>query len=311
MVTVVLVIAAAFPLQAQTLQDLFARGVRDKTTGALAIFGMSALPTETASTLLLNTGGESDEDYDFKGGQLGGGFTVSDGFPIYFEGFLGWNRYDPVLLLSGTGRPSRLPLKWTSISATGGIGWDFSLTDHLVLRPMAHVSLGRVQTDLSVAATFIANQLGLDTSFLGAGGIWVGGGGASLGLEYNRRWDSDYEVDVTLRHTHLYLKPVFSDKDYAGEANAITTALWSRLRVPTGLHLWDRPIRGVFEVSGSYLPGDQGKVLGTDWLLQSGVGIEIDFSETWVPLLTTTRLTARYTRGERLEGFSIGLGASF
>ena len=134
---------------------------------------------------------------------------------------------------------------------------------------------------------------------------------ASLGLEYNKRWESDYEVDVTLRHTHLYLTPVFEDKDYAGEANAITTALWSRLRVPTGLHLWDRPVRGVFEFSASYIPGDQGKVLRTDWLLQGGVGMEIDFSETWVPLLTTTRLTARYTKGENLEGFSIGLGASF
>lgn len=72
-----------------------------------------------------------------------------------------------------------------------------------------------------------------------------------------------------------------------------------------------RPIRLVSEASVSYLPGGQGEVIREDWLVQIGFGGEIDFENTWVPWITTTRLMFRYSRGERLEGYSIGLAASF
>lgn len=309
--TAAMLFVSAITAHAQTVQQDLQERVRIKTTGALAMFGMSALPTETASTLFLDTGDPSDESFDFKASQFGGGFTVSEGFPLYLEGYLGWNRYSPSLLVPDGARAASLPFKWTSFAATGGIGWDFQLTEDLVLRPIAYVSLGRIQTDASVLAAVVANRLNLDISFARNGGIWVGGLGASLGLEYNHRWDNDYEVDATLKYTHLYLTPIAGDSDLTADATASTTALWSRLRVPTGLHLFDRPVRGVFELSAAYMPGDQGKVIGTEWLVQAGTGIEIDFSETWVPWITTTRLMARYTRGDRLEGMSIGLGISF
>ena len=304
-------IFSAFSVQAQDLQQELVERIRIKTTGALAMFGMSALPSETASTLLLDTGDPSESSFDFKASQFGAGFTVSEEFPLYLEGFLGWNRYDPSLLVPDGARTSRLPLKWTSLAATGGIGWDFQLTDDLVLRPIAHISLGRIQTDASLLAAVVADRLDLDISFARNGGIWVGGLGASLGLEYGHRWSNDYEVDATLKYTHLYLTPIGGDFDLTADATASTAALWSRLRVPTGLRLFDRPVRGVLELSAAYMPGDQGKVIGSDWLVQAGTGIEIDLSETWVPWVTTTRLMARYTRGERLEGMSVGLGISF
>ncbi|QDY71280.1 hypothetical protein [Qingshengfaniella alkalisoli] len=176
---------------------------------------------------------------------------------------------------------------------------------------MAHVALGRVQSDISVAGQVVGNRLGLDPALLKDGGVAAGGYGASLSLVYNQRWNNDYEADVSLRHTHIRLKPIAGDKELVGDADAITTTLWTRLRVPTGAELFDRPIRVVYEATGSYPPGDQGEVLDTDWLAQVGFGGEIDLSETWVPWVTTTRLMARYTRGEVLEGFSIGLAASF
>ena len=150
LVTAGILMFSAFCAQAQDFQQDFFERARAKTTGALAMFGMSALPTETASTLVLDTGSPSESIYDFKASQFGGGFTVSDQFPLYLEGFLGWNRYDPSLLVADSTRTSLLPLKWTSFAATGGIGWDFPLTDDLVLRPIAHISLGRIQTDASV-----------------------------------------------------------------------------------------------------------------------------------------------------------------
>ncbi len=309
-IVAILTVAVPVPVQAADLEDILFGAVKRNAKSALSVYGISAVPSETASTLVFESG-SGDDAVSFSATQLGGGFTVSDSFPLYAEGYLALNRYDPKLIISGGAETSRLPLKWTTVAATGGVGWDFSLTDHLVLRPMVHVSLGRVQSDISLGSTLIAQKLGLDVSFLRSGGLAVGGLGGSIGLEYNRRWENDYEVDFTLRHTHIRLEPIAGDKEIQESADAITTSMWSRLRIPTGLDLWDRPIRGVTEFSASWLPGDQGTALNTQWLLQAGAGMEIDFSETWVPLITTTRVVARYTYGEELHGFGIGLAASF
>ena len=294
---------------AQSIDDIFGTNIRANADAVLSVYGISAVPSETAGTLHLETKGS---DYSsFTASQLGGGFTISDALPIYLEGFIGFNRFDPVLLLSDGTEQSLLPLRWTTVAATGGIGWEIALTDNLSLLPMAQISLGRIQSDASIIAQIIADELGLDTSFIDGGGITVGGIGGSLTLAYNKRWESDYEVDFTLRHTHLTLRPILVDDGVVGKADAMTTGFWSRLRIPTGLRLFDRPVRLVTEASGSLLSGDQGEALGTEWLVQAGGGGEIDLSETWVPFVTTTRLVARYTFGERLTGFSIGLAASF
>lgn len=307
-----LLASGPFRAQAQDydLNDVFGRSIRNQAEGALSVLGMAALPSETASTLVLDTGGDSDERFDFRQGQLGGGFRVSEGFPLWLEGYLGWNRYDPTVVLDD-GAPRRLPLKWTSVAATGGIGWEFDLNEHWTFRPQAHLALGRVQSDVSVGAQVVGNRLGLDPEFLRGGGVTAGGYGGSATIVYNQRWENDWEADLTLRHTHLEFQPIGHDRDLLAEADAITTALWSRLRVPTGLELFNRPVRSVYEVTGAYLSGDQAEVLDTDWLAGVGFGGEIDLAETWVPWVTTTRLMMRYTVGDELEGFSIGLAASF
>ena len=56
---------------------------------------------------------------------------------------------------------------------------------------------------------------------------------------------------------------------------------------------------------------NQGEGLHTGWLAQIGTGLEFDTSKTWVPLVTRTRIMLRYTQGEELTGFSVGLAASF
>ncbi len=303
---------SAAPAAAQSLEGVIRRltqqRLNENADSALAVLGVSAVPSETAGTLALE-GGSAFADYDLQAAQLGGGFTLSESVPLYLEGFIGWSRYDPVLIASRGEKRSLLPLKYTNVAATGAVGWDFELAEGLILRPMAHVALGRVQTDTSVAAEFIARRLDLDISFLKDGGYWVGGLGGALALSFNKRWENDYEVDFTLRHTHIQLESISGG--FGAEATAITTGLWSRLRIPTGLRLFDRPVRIVTEASGSLLTGDQGQALATDWLVQGGLGGEIDLENTWVPWVTTTRLVARATYGDNLTGFSIGLAASF
>ncbi|PZQ48931.1 MAG: hypothetical protein DI556_12300 [Rhodovulum sulfidophilum] len=94
-------------------------------------------------------------------------------------------------------------------------------------------------------------------------------------------------------------------------AEAETLALWSRLRMPTGVEAFGGPIRTVAEFSASWLPGDQGTVLRTDWLAQAGYGIEFDVAQTGIPVVTKGRLVFRYTIGEHLTGYGLGFAVSF
>ena len=120
-----------------------------------------------------------------------------------------------------------------------------------------------------------------------------------------------YEADVQMRYTHIHIEPIAGSRDIDASSDAGTLGLWTRLRTPPPFELIGGLVRVVSEFSTSWLPGDQGEVLGEDWLTQVGVGLEIDSEDTWVTLITRTRVVARYTFGERLRGFSIGLAASF
>ncbi|MCA8878594.1 MAG: autotransporter outer membrane beta-barrel domain-containing protein [Rhodobacteraceae bacterium] len=293
------------------LEQLFGAAVRAQAESALAVLGFATVPSETASGLALDTGQNPNRTYDFVAGQFGGGFRWSDSIPIYLEGYLGYNRYDPVLIVTQGAQTSQLPLKWTSVAATGGVGYEFDLSPYLVLRPLVHIALGRVQSDVSVGTQAIANRLGLESDALKNGGVTAGGLGGSLALVFNRRWENDYEFDASLRYTDISLRPIAGNRDLVAEARAQTATLWTRLRIPTGKEAFGRPVRTVAELSGSYLPGDQGEIIRESWLAQVGAGGEIDLGETWVPWVTTTRLMLRYTWGEHLKGYSIGIAASF
>lgn len=294
------------------IEDIVGFSLEKHASGALAVYGITAVPSETASTLFLDTGSRPGGGTDFRSGQFGGGFTLSRAFPLYLEGYLGYNRYGPEFLLTDGTEVASLRPKWTSFAATGGIGWDFQLTPDLVLRPMVNVSLGQILSDTAFVADFIADRIGADgVHFLRGGGLTAGGVGGSLVLDYNHRWESDLEADVTLRYTYLHLEPIAGDRDVIGEATSETLALWSRLRMPTGRYAFDSPVRTVAELSASWLPGDQGEILQTDWLAQVGYGLELDVSKTWVPLIKQGRVMFRYTRGEVLEGYGLGLAVNF
>ncbi|MEC9431725.1 MAG: hypothetical protein VYD87_02360 [Pseudomonadota bacterium] len=290
------------------LLTLVNANVSDKATGALAMLGMTLVPSETASTLFLNTG--SGEGNDYIATQFGGAFTISESFPLYLEGFAGYSRYDPVFVFTDGASQSRLPTKWTSVGASGGIGWDFEIADGLVLRPIFNVALGHVESDARLLSRIVARKLDIKLDFLKDGSMTAGGLGGSVMLDY-ALYRPDYEIDVELRYTHLLLQPIAGSKAVDASSNAATVGLWSRLRAPTGITLFGGPLRAVYELSGSLLPGDQGEVLQTGWLAQVGTGLEFDVSQTWAPLVSRARIMARYTQGENLTGFSVGIAASF
>lgn len=292
------------------LEGIIGGGVEQQATAALAVLGLTAVPNETASTLFLD-GGSGGDDFDYSSGQIFGGFTISDDYPIFFEGLIGGARYSPNVVAEDSDGDVVLPLKWTSVAATGGLGYDFALAENLALRPIFNFSLGYVVSDSTVIAKFLESNTDLDFGDLVSDGMVAGGLGGSLMLEYNLR-SPDYDLDITVRHTTMEFIPVAGSSDIEANATAISTTNWNRLRVPiSDWRVMGNPVRSVWEASFSHLPGDQGRALNTDWLAQLGAGIEIDSTDTWVPIITRTRLVGRYAFGEELEGYSIGLAVSF
>lgn len=305
-------VGLASPAQAQQADGLLSVPVQRQAGGVLALLGISAIPDSTASALNFRVGSGQDNRALFQASQVSGGFTWSEDFPLYLEGSIGYDRYNPDILVIGDGESARLRPKWTGIAATGGIGWDFKLAENLWLRPIANVTLGQVVTDTQYIAQFIADRLPeADVHFLRDGGLTAGGLGGSLALVYNRLWDSGVEADAVLRYTDIHLTPIGGDKDVMASASARTLALWSRLRTPNSMTAFGSPLRTVYELSASWLPGDQGEILDTDWLLQVGLGQEIDVRQTRLPWITAGRVVFRYTLGERLSGYGLGLAVSF
>ncbi|SDW37134.1 hypothetical protein SAMN05444358_101649 [Ruegeria halocynthiae] len=292
------------------LEKAFEKQQQENAAGSLAILGLAGIPDDSASTISLRSNTDN-RDYDFKSAQLGGGFRLAEGVPIYLEGYIGYARYDPVLTFSGTGETTRIPLKWTSLALTGGVGYQFDIGEYWKLTPMAHISVGRTQSDASVGAQAIANRLGLDRDFLESGGIWAGGAGGSMTASYEQPMSNDRDFEASLRYTHIEYWPIGDSKDLLVESTAANAVLWSRYRFPTGKRMFGRPVRWVGDLSLSYLIGDQSLVLGTDWLARVGGGIEVDLSDTWVPWVSTTRFMVRYYGSDTVNGFSAGIGISF
>jgi hypothetical protein len=288
------------------LLRLLNANVSEQATGALALLGITLVPSETASTLVFE---DVRGDSRYRAAQLGGAFTVSEALPLYLEGYAGWSRYDPTFVLTDGARTSLLPAKWTSFGATGGVGWDFALSEEWVLRPIANVSLGHVESDASLVGRLLDARYGLDIEFLEDGRLTAGGAGASLMLDFERVREA-YEMDVEIRYTHIHLEPIAGSRAIDASSEAATLGLWSRVRTPTPFRIASGPLRVVTEFSASWLPGDQGATLGEDVLGQFGLGLEIDVEDA-VPLATRGRMVGRVTLGERLRGFSVGLAVSF
>jgi len=119
-----------------------------------------------------------------------------------------------------------------------------------------------------------------------------------------------------LRGTHLHLE-TFGDTSAAvrGNTEALTVSLWGRLRWPTGLEAFSRPVRWVAEGQHSQFLGGQRTALGFDYLTKLGGGLELDMSRLEIGAFDLyaqrVRLVGRYVFGNNVSGFSIGIGVSF
>jgi hypothetical protein len=278
--------------------------------GLLTLMSFSTLPDITTSSLSLQNAAEDDPG--LVQATLGGGFTVSRDFPLYLEGNLGWSRYDPAFVATDSSEQRRVPLRWNSLSATGGIGWDFTIDQagEWKLRPILNFVLGRTTTDARLLGRLADAQLDQSFDIADNAKMDAYGLGGALMLDYEHYRD-DYEVDLELRYTNIQLR-TFGSTSTGLEGSSVSNSagLWARWRAPTGIVLLQRPLRYVLEASHTQYLGDQRGALGFDYLTSLGVGIEID-STAYTQIITRTRLVGRYMFGNNVHGYSLGLAVSF
>jgi hypothetical protein len=282
--------------------------LQKRVNGALAMMQYSVSPDVTTSSLSIQSG-ESDVNGLFMT-QLGGGFTWSKSAPLYLEGNAAYSRYDPVFVLSGGTDQRRVEARWNSLVGTVGVGWDFPIAPELVLRPIANLTLGHVESDLSVAGRLIEDETGQEIEFLRHGRLNAVGYGGSLMLDYEH-YRETYEIDVEVRLTDIYMQNFGGTSEAVqGSAYAQSLGLWSRWRAPTGLRALDRPVRYVLEYAFTHYFGPDGDMLGFNNLNSVGAGLELDIGR-WDTVASRVRLMGRYRFGANVSGWGVGLGISF
>jgi hypothetical protein len=282
--------------------------VKKYADGVLALMSFTVVPDLTSSFLSISSASSSNPSFGMT--QFAGGATVSKSFPLYLEGGVAFSRYDPTFVVSQGQDQRDIPVKWNSVSGTGGVGWDFPIAEDLVFRPIANIALGHVESDISAASRLVGLKTGIDVDFLDNGRLNAYGYGGSVMLDYER-YREDYQIDLEWRYTYIALKSFGSTSEAVrGSATAQTTGLYARWRAPTGLTALQRPLRYVLEAAHTTYWGDNANVLGFNNLTSLGVGLELD-SSAYPVFVTRTRLVARYAFGHNVSGFAVGLAMSF
>lgn len=284
--------------------------IQKHADGVLSLMAFTVVPDLTSSFLSIGSGNGSSGTSDLSMTQFAGGATISKSTPLYLEGGVAYMRYDPSFVASNGTQTRDVPFKWNTFSGTGGIGWDFPIAEHLVLRPIFNFALGQVASDLALGARYLTWRTQRNLDFLDNGQMNAYGLGGSLMLDYELVTPA-HDIDLELRYTNIALKTFGNTSDSVkGSASAEAFSIYARYRAPTGINLLDRPLRYVLEAANTVYLGDQRGLLGMNYMSSLGAGFEID-SSAYDIIVTRTRLVARYAFGENVTGFAVGLAMSF
>jgi hypothetical protein len=276
--------------------------------GVLSLMAYTIAPDVTTGSLSIQDAVADNPDLAIT--QLGGGFVVSETTRIYLEGNAAYSRYDPRFLITEGAEDRVVPLKWNSLSATGGIGYDFVTSSKWTLRPIFNFTLGHVASDMRLGQAFLERRTGQELDFIDGGQLNAYGLGGSVMLTY-KHFKPERELELEVRYTNVYLRSFGSTSDaVTGEASAESVIVWSRMRVPSGWVLLQRPVRYVFELAYSNYLDSGVEALGFNELMSFGLGIELDSSayDIWA---TRWRAVLRHVVGPNVSGWSLGLAVSF
>ena len=274
---------------------------------ALAVLGIAATPNETLSSLsVVSTSGDNSS---FRSTQLRGGFNLLDS-PLYLEGLIAYQRYNPTFIFPGVSPDVELDVTWESVAGTVGVGWDFPLGGDWRLRPIGHLSLGQVATDADVVGR-PPMPLGMRAAQAVDGTLNSYGVGASLALVRDAtfgKWEGEYR----LRQTYLEFPPL--NEPQAGDAKASSnqTTLFARHRYPLeGFRPLDLPSNLILDAGVVFYRGDGEAVLQTNWVATAGIGLELETEESSLLGGLAGRVMLSGVVSQEFDGLSIGFGLRF
>lgn len=302
---VIFLLLLSFNATSHVLSD---EKIQQSVNAVLGIMGFSVVPDVTSGSVSIDNNTTSNPEIFMT--NLAGGATLSKSFPLYLEGGLAYSRYNPKYVVNEGPNQTNLQLKWNSILLSGGVGWDIPIAKNWVIRPIFNVSLGHMESDLSIAGRVIGEQTGINLKFLDGGRMNAYGLGGSLMLDYED-YTPERDIDLEWRYSNIQLKSFDTPSAISGTSDSIASSLYARWRAPlAGITLLNRPVRYVLEGAHTTYLGDQRGILGFNNLSSLGLGIELD-SSAYNVFVTRTRLVGRYMFGHNVSGFTIGLAMSF
>jgi hypothetical protein len=276
-------------------------------TAALAALGVAALPGTGANTISIL--GASGDSTDFFSTQLGGGYTPDPDSPLHLEGYIAYQNYSPIFVLPSPD-PTLIDVRWSSVAFTGGVGWNVDLSDDLVFRPAALMSVGHV-FGRAVLDDLLPPASGADPSGFFEDGLFAGGLGASVALDFDTD-TSRGNLDLRARQSWMTFVPIGRANRLSASSIAHSTTLFGRYTQPVPNADWGGlPLSSVWEASYAHYWGDQAVILRTDWIGSVGAGLEIGLPDETPFDVSAGRITFKYVFGETYEGVSLGLGVSF
>ena len=119
--------ACATAVQAQDRPVLTPERLQRAVNGVLSLMTYTVAPDVTTSSLSITDAASGNPGLSFT--QFGGGFVLGDDWRLYLEGNASYARYDPKYILSDGTEQREVPTRWNSVSATGGVGWDFPISN--------------------------------------------------------------------------------------------------------------------------------------------------------------------------------------
>ncbi|MEM7199935.1 MAG: hypothetical protein AAF628_06700 [Planctomycetota bacterium] len=233
---------------------------------------------------------------------------------LFVEGAAGYLRTETrVADIVGGGAPAlatQVDARVEAVSALAGVGLRLPLLPGLSVEPIAGVGGAYIDSRARYAgpgAPTIAPVL--DGIAFNWNATTVNAT-ASLRLSYELDLGRDHALQLASRYSYTRTWTVEST-DVAQNADVGTHLLAQRAELsgPTGLELMDESLRWRTTVGHYWLPDDGGTALGFRDYFELGAGLEADVTAFGLPI-DKLRVGGAYFIGERLEGWSVGIGVS-